>query len=197
MKKSRTETVDTRKRILSTAARMFLANGLAETGIASIMTEAGLTQGGFYRHFRSKEQLIVEASVAANEKLVGYFNAAVKGKSASEALDTAVVLYLDQLTRQDCQGICPLPHLGSELRRADKQVREAAMAGYLNLVKFFAALAKAAGTPEPMKLADAMVATMVGAVLLAKLAGSPEAAREIVANARAAIKTMLSAAEIA
>ena len=81
MKKSRQETEESRKRILSAATRMFLADGLAQTGIASIMQAAGLTQGGFYRHFRSKEQLIVEASKAANEHMFAAFAQAVAGRA--------------------------------------------------------------------------------------------------------------------
>jgi TetR/AcrR family transcriptional repressor of nem operon len=191
MKKSRSETVDTRKRILSAAGRLFLQHGVAETGIASIMAAAGLTQGGFYRHFRSKEQLVAEANMAANERVFGQIVAAVDGKPAAEALDTAVTMYLSQLERQECEGMCPLPNLGSELRRADPAVRQAAMAGYQRLVHFFSALGQRAGAPDPDKLAGAIVTTMVGAVMLARLAAGPESARSILLNARLAIQAMI------
>jgi len=197
MKKSKIETVDTRKRILSAATRLFLANGLAETGIASIMSAAGLTQGGFYRHFRSKEQLIAEANIAANDQMVDYFGAAVRGKSAAEALPIAVNLYLDQLQLRGGEGLCPLPSLGSELRRADPRVRAAAMAGYQRLVQFFAVLTEQAGLAEPARLADAIVATMVGAVMLARLAVSRESAQAILLNARQTILSMLPTAPAA
>lgn len=193
MKKSKSATIDTRKRIVAAATRMFLEHGLAETGIASIMAAAGLTQGGFYRHFRSKEHLIVEASIAANDRLRGFFSEAIRGKPAAEGLDIAVALYLSQSEQQGCESLCPLPSLGSELGRSDQQVREAAMAGYQRLVQFFAGLVDQAGCTEPARLADAIVSTMVGAVMLARLAASPASAASILRNARQTIRLMLPA----
>lgn len=191
MKKSKSETAATRERILSVAGRLFLQHGVAETGIASVMSAAGLTQGGFYRHFRSKEQLVAEANIAANERMFDHIVAAVDGKPAAEALDIAVGLYLSQLEQRECEGLCPLPALGSELRRAEHAVRQAAMAGYQRLVQFFAALGGEIGVAEPARLAAAIVATMVGAVMLAQLAASPESARPILLNARRTIQSML------
>ncbi|MBV8622551.1 MAG: TetR/AcrR family transcriptional regulator [Herbaspirillum sp.] len=191
MKKSKQETLDTRKRILSTATRMFLADGLAETGIASIMSAAGLTQGGFYRHFRSKEQLIVEASLAANDHMFDHFNRALAGLSPGQALATAVDMYLSQLDAVECGGMCPLPNLGSELRLADRQVRSAAMAGHQRLVLFFQVLATRAGEADPARLAEALVTTMVGAVMLARVAVSVESRQAILANCRKSLQAML------
>lgn len=193
MKKSKSATIDTRKRIVAAATRMFLEHGLDDTGIVSIMAAAGLTQGGFYRHFRSKEHLIVEACVAASDRLRGVFGEAIRGKAPAAAIDIAVDLYLSQTEQRGCESLCPLPSLGSELGRSDQQVREAAMAGYQRLVQFFAGLADQAGYTEPARLADAIVSTMVGAVMLARLAASPALAANILRNARQTIRLMLPA----
>jgi len=69
-KKSKTETAQTRKRIIDVAAKAFKSNGIEATGVAEIMSAAGLTHGGFYRHFESKEQLIAEACASGMELLV-------------------------------------------------------------------------------------------------------------------------------
>lgn len=61
MRKSKTETAETRRRIVDLAAQTFRSNGIAATGVAEIMAAAGLTHGGFYRHFGSKDQLVAEA----------------------------------------------------------------------------------------------------------------------------------------
>ena len=61
MRKSKTETAETRRRIVDLAAKTFRRNGIAATGVAEIMAAAGLTHGGFYRHFGSKDQLVAEA----------------------------------------------------------------------------------------------------------------------------------------
>ncbi|EOA04357.1 TetR family transcriptional regulator [Herbaspirillum frisingense GSF30] len=197
MKKSKQETLDTRKRILSTATRMFLADGLAETGIASIMSAAGLTQGGFYRHFRSKEQLIAEANLAANDRMFDFFSQALAGLPPRQALATAVDMYLSQLDGAECGGMCPLPNLGSELRRADRLVRGAAMAGYQRLVQFFQMLATRAGAPDPARLAEAVVTTMVGAVMLARVAINDDSQQAILANCRKTLHAMLPPVAVA
>ena len=191
MKKSKQDTEETRKRILSTATRMFLADGLAETGIASIMSAAGLTQGGFYRHFRSKEHLIAEANLAANDRMFDHFDQALAGQSPRQALATAVDMYLSQLDAVECGGMCPLPNLGSELQRADRLVRGAAMAGYQRLVQFFQILAAQAGAADPGRLAEALVTTMVGAVMLARVALSRDSQQAIFANCRKTLHAML------
>src|SRR5579871_426996 len=70
MRKSRAETAETRKRIVETAAKAFRKQGIAATGVAEIMATAGLTHGGFYRHFESKDQLVAEALSATEKNLV-------------------------------------------------------------------------------------------------------------------------------
>ncbi len=61
MKKSKLEAAETRRRIVKTAAAEFRRNGIHATGLSDVMAAAGLTHGGFYRHFDSKDQLVAEA----------------------------------------------------------------------------------------------------------------------------------------
>ena len=65
MRKSRIEAAKTRERIVTAAAAEFRQHGIAATGLADLMKAAGLTHGGFYRHFESKDQLVAEACSAA------------------------------------------------------------------------------------------------------------------------------------
>src|SRR5260221_11095343 len=65
MRRSREETAETRRNIVKTAGIRFRQNGICETGLADLMESAGLTHGGFYRHFDSKDQLVSEASAGA------------------------------------------------------------------------------------------------------------------------------------
>src|SRR5206468_1896277 len=81
MRKSRAETAETRKRIIATSANVFLRQGIAATGVADLMVAAGLTAGGFYRHFESKEQLVAEANALAFQELFAMFDTAVAGKA--------------------------------------------------------------------------------------------------------------------
>jgi TetR/AcrR family transcriptional repressor of nem operon len=191
MKRSKIDTADTRRRIVSTASRLFLENGLAETGIAHIMAAAGLTQGGFYRHFDSKDQLIAEANIAANDEMFDYYAQAVAGMAPRQALDTVVGLYLRQSHGEGPEWLCPLPSLGSELRNTDRKVRSVAMDGYQRLVAFFTTLTTALGAAEPHGVADAIVSTMVGAVMLSRLAINPAIAQTILESTELAVNALL------
>src|ERR1700761_7631799 len=88
MKKSKAETAKTRERIVQVAAQQFRRNGIQQTGVADIMAAAGLTQGGFYRHFESKDQLVAEACAASMDHIVR------AAEAATEEGDDAFLTYL-------------------------------------------------------------------------------------------------------
>lgn len=184
MRKSKVDTAETRKRIIAVASGVFLRRGLAATGIADVMAAAGLTQGGFYRHFESKEQLIAEANAAAFHELLAMFDAATAGKSPQEALDLIVQRYLHQLHAQEVVYLCPLANLGSELCHADAQVRAVAGEGYAGLVKMIAAHLMRMDIADYVGVAESTVATIVGAVALSRLTVEPQSAEAILANAQ-------------
>lgn len=192
MKKSKLETAETRKRIVSVASKIFLEQGLAATGIADIMLAAGLTPGGFYRHFASKEQLIAEANSAASKQLLDLFEAAAAGKPPREALDIVVCLYLNDT--EQASALCPLANLGSELRHADSNVKSVAMDGYQRMLSFVTAQTRQLDLPDYAGVADAVVSTMIGAVTLSRLAGDGAMARTILANAQRVVGGLLHAA---
>lgn len=194
MKKSKVETAETRKRIVATASELFLEKGLSDVGIADVMLAAGLTQGGFYRHFESKDQLIAEANRAANEKLFLYYSQATEGMAPLAAIQAIVTLYLNQDQGQGAGSLCPLANLGSELRHANDHIRSVAMEGYQHLAAAFAMLAGQMGVQHGASVADAIVSTIVGAVTLARLAIDPQMAKSIVDNAELSVRNLLLAA---
>ncbi|AUM70559.1 TetR/AcrR family transcriptional regulator [Pseudomonas fluorescens] len=79
MKTSKVQKAATRKRILDIASQEFRKNGIHATSVGEIMAMAGLTHGGFYRHFTSKEQLIAEACAVSMESIVEMVNVAMQG----------------------------------------------------------------------------------------------------------------------
>lgn len=189
MKKSKVETAETRRRIVGMAAKVFLENGIAATGIADIMKEAGLTQGGFYRHFESKEQLIAEASEEAFQQIEASIGLAVAGMKPEATFDTIVRLYLHQ--RQGTGPRCPLANLGSELPHADAQVKAIVNIAHQRMVTNMAALLRQLGIAEPFAVADAVVSTMLGAVTISRLAPTKASAETILDNAQCAIKHLV------
>ena len=190
MRKSRIETAETRKRIVATASRLFLTRGLAATGIADIMVAAGLTQGGFFRHFRSKGQLVAEANVAAFGQLMDMFERAIVGKPPTEALNTIVSLYLHQLQDKEPVYLCPLANLGSELRHSDERVKATTVDGYERLVRLVGQQTQQLGIAGHADVANAIVSTLVGAVTLSRLAPDPRTEETILLNAQNVVRVL-------
>ena len=108
---------ETRRRIITRAARRFRDEGYAPASVADIMSDAGLTHGGFYAHFGSKEELFAEAIAnAADEGLTA--GTAVGGRRGRARLGALVSQYLNQQHWSDRAGGCPLAALGGEVARA-------------------------------------------------------------------------------
>src|SRR5260221_13930201 len=87
MKRSKQETAETRKRIVETAATQFRRNGIDGTGLADLMGAAGLTHGGFYRHFYSKDHLVAESCATAVDSVVESLNFALFTKQKIRGLE--------------------------------------------------------------------------------------------------------------
>src|SRR3954462_14468956 len=127
MRKSREEAAETRKRIVRAAASEFREKGIVATGLADLMKAAGLTHGGFYKHFESKDQLIAEACAEAGRGLSEKF-------AAHPAKGSAVSSSLSVRPRDNPAAGCPLAALGPELARCDEKTRAVATAGFERLV---------------------------------------------------------------
>jgi TetR/AcrR family transcriptional regulator, transcriptional repressor for nem operon len=170
MRRSKSAAAETRERIVKTAAAQFRRHGIAATGLSELMAAAGLTHGGFYRHFRSKDQLVGEACltalVAGTEAI-----AATMGKPPSKGgLEALVNKYLSAKHRDHPENGCALAALGSELGRAKDAAREAATDGYLRLVKVIASQITGLSAREAETRAMAIAASMIGAMTVARFA---------------------------
>src|SRR3954451_8301985 len=111
MRRGREETAATRAKIVAAAARLFRARGIDATSVADVMSALGLTVGGFYRHFDSKEALVAEAIDAASR----------------ETSDSGLLLdrYLSHAHRQHPGQGCPVAALCSEVGHASKATKKA------------------------------------------------------------------------
>src|SRR5260370_6644761 len=128
MRKSREEAAQPRKRIVTAASGEFRKNGIVATGLNDLMSAAGLTHGGFYKHFASKDQLVAEACAEAVETAIFERLAAAASEGAG-----AAAAYLSTVHRDNPATGCPLSAIGSELARSDEKTRAAAAAGFLRL----------------------------------------------------------------
>jgi len=170
MRKSKVETAMTRQRIVRVAGPEFAANGISEAALARVMAAAGLTHGGFYRHFVSKDQLILEACSKTLVSLVAGLELLITGKPRKPALPLHVAHYVSRAHRDQPRTGCPLAALGSELARRDKKTRQVAMEGFLQLSRLIASHLETLPSRKRAECSLAIVSAMVGAVTLARIA---------------------------
>jgi TetR/AcrR family transcriptional repressor of nem operon len=184
MRKSRVETAKTRERIVKAAGAEFRDNGISEAALARVMTAAGLTHGGFYRHFASKDQLVLEACRKTLLSLVASLELLVNGKPHERALPLLVDHYVSRAHRDQPRTGCPLAALGSELARRDKRTRSAAMEGFLRLSRLIASHLETVPLRKRAERSMAIVAAMVGAVTLARIMPDSRISDSVLAGTR-------------
>jgi TetR/AcrR family transcriptional repressor of nem operon len=184
MRKSRQEAAETRNRIVEAASAEFRRNGIEGTGLADLMAAAGLTHGGFYKHFESKEQVVVEALALAIESMVESMQRTVSASPGKRGLHAAIAEYLCVKYRDDAAGGCPFVALGSDLARGSDAVRETTTAGFLKMMDTIAGQLDGLSPAAAKKEALVMLSTMIGAVTLARVVTDPELSASILQQAR-------------
>ncbi len=188
MRKSRQETAETRQRIVEAASRKFRENGIENTALAELMAAAGLTHGGFYKHFTSKDQVVVEslqlATASAREKMAATLDDTPGRRGVNAAIDN----YLsDTHLHEPCDN-CALVSLSSELARGSDEVREATSAGVVAMIDMFAEHLAGEMTPAAArKQASVIVSTMIGALTVARLVQDEALAASVLREARKAL----------
>src|SRR5437879_6020213 len=136
---SRAEKAKTHKRIVSIASKKFREEGLAGVGIAELMKEAGLTVGGFYKHFDSRDDLVAEAVGSAFGFWKRQMEAAASGGpplSYAKLIDD----YLNQAHRNNPGTGCALSALAADIARSDKRTRALASEEIRNNIQLIAGL---------------------------------------------------------
>jgi TetR/AcrR family transcriptional repressor of nem operon len=178
MKVTREVAAQNRERIVAAAAQLFRERGFAGIGVADLMREAGLTHGGFYGHFGSKEDLIAEASGRALTRSLELMS-----KAASNAPDDALAaiarVYLTTRHRDHPGGGCLIAALGPEVARQGGSALRDTVTGYLRSA--FELLARCVpGNPKAKRQkAIATYATLVGALILARAVDDRALSKEI------------------
>ncbi|HQT77131.1 MAG TPA: helix-turn-helix domain-containing protein [Rhodopila sp.] len=172
---------ETRQRILAAAGRLFRAHGVDGVGVDAVMREAGLTHGGFYLHFPSKEALAAEVSQSLLQAAAGKWEEISQSAEAQAALTRIVQGYLDP-ERVAAGRCCVLTTLGPDVaRRPDSRT---AIGGALR--SMLDTLMRCLPTHRQDR-AMATLSTMVGAVVLARLADDPAMSAAFLDSARVAI----------
>jgi TetR/AcrR family transcriptional repressor of nem operon len=180
MRKSKEETAESRRRILDAAARLYRERGFDGVGVAEIMEAAGMTHGGFYRHFPSKEALIGEAMSEAFMERAAPLEG-MNGAAAHALLRDYIGMYLSK-PHLDNPGLgCPVAAVGSEAAHVGGDVSRVFDEGIARIVDRVALAL--GGQDEQRAQALRVLTTLVGAVVVARAVGSRSAIREEVLEA--------------
>ena len=175
MRVSREQCAENRETILKAAAALFRENGFDGVGVADIMKAAGLTHGGFYGHFASKDDLAaeaVQAALARSEKKWRRLGAA--GPTFTDLVDN----YICRTHRDNPGTGCAIASLATETRRQSRGVRAAFTAGLRPLLDIIARALPGSKAAQRRKALAAM-STMVGAIVLARAVDDPALSEEI------------------
>jgi TetR/AcrR family transcriptional repressor of nem operon len=177
MRVSRVKAAENRERIVDTASRMFREDGFDGVGVVAIMNGAGLTHGGFYGHFGSKDDLAAEAVTRALER-------SVEKQSRYTNLSDLVSGYLSERHCADRANGCAIAALGADMVRQGKGVRRGLTAHVRGQLDRFARLLRNGTTASRRKRAITTLAGMVGALTLGRAVDDPALSKEILAVAR-------------
>ena len=174
MKVSRAQAEENRERILDTAAELFRERGFDGIGLNDLMQAAGLTRGGFYGHFQSKDDLAAQASRRALER-----NRDQWKKQTDRNLAAWVKAYLSDAHRDHIGAGCGLAALAGDAARGGRAVHEAFAQGVEDLAASLQDQMPAADAGGRREQSLAMLSTMVGALLLSRAVGDTALSREL------------------
>jgi TetR/AcrR family transcriptional repressor of nem operon len=179
LRQSREAAAETRRKIIKVAARQFRRHGIGGISVADVMAKAGLTHGGFYKHFASKDALAAEACewalAASKEELASIATAAPPG----QGLRTIVEAYLSMAHRDHPDRGCVVAALAAEAARLDQSISNVVAEGYEALASLIASHLKAHPQEDPAQRARAIVASMVGALMISRTIGDRQLAETV------------------
>ena len=187
MKVTRERAAQNRERIVEAAAQLFRERGFEGIGVADLMNEAGLTHGGFYGHFSSKDDLIAEASARALRRSLALLND-LGERAPDDPLSAIAGGYLNTKHRDEPGSGCVLAALGSDVSRQGPAVRQAVTDHIRSAVELFTKLIPGRSRAARRQKAMSTYATLVGAMVIARAVDNRELSKEILDAARASVQ---------
>lgn len=165
---------ETHERIVEVAARAIRRTGYGGTGVADIMKEAGLTHGGFYAHFDSRDALLAEAADRAGAESVALAARMAAAAPPERALQALMQAYLSPEHIAAIETGCPVSALGSEMPRQAPEVRRAATIHIKEMIDLFARQLPDWGQPQAHEQAMALVCGLIGTTIVARAVDDPK-----------------------
>lgn len=187
MRYSKQHKIETHARIVRKASARLRQKGAHGIGVADLMKDAGLTHGGFYAHFRSREALLIEALAHAMDRSTEHWRYLAEQVSAEGRLAAIVGHYLSSHHRDNPGGGCALATLGAEVARESLKTRRAFAVKLAQMIDQLAGHLPDRPAAAARNQAMAVLATLLGTILMARIAGSDALSEDILKAGRAAV----------
>jgi len=197
MRYSKEHKQETHARIVRKASVRLREKGAHGIGVADLMKEAGLTHGGFYAHFDSREALLIEAFAYAMDRSMEYWRKSTAETSPEKRLAMIVDSYLTASHRDDPGRGCAVPTLGAEIARESPKARKAFAAKLEQMIDMMADQIPDLPRRAARRQASATLATMMGALVLSRIAGNGEFSDDILSAGREAVLARAAQAKAA
>ena len=178
----------TKARVVKIAAQQMRKRGPDGVGVADVMSRAGLTHGGFYAHFESKDDLIAAAVRQMFVDARELFRSSTEDKDPVEGLRTYINSYVSRSHRDHPERGCAIAALASDIHRQGRKARSAYDDGVAGLVAKIEGLLPEREGVDRRRLAVSMIAEMTGAVAAARSVSDPTLSDEILASARRSLR---------
>ena len=179
--------LQTRSRIVEEASRGLCQAGVDGMSVADLMKLAGLTHGGFYAHFESREALVIEAFVSAMDRTISQWRNHMREMPAGQRFDAFVEAYLKPAHRDDRARGCVLPALGADIARSSPKARRAIANKLDDMIGVIAGLFPGETPEQARQIAISALATMMGSLALARAVGDKNLSDDILGAGRQAL----------
>jgi TetR/AcrR family transcriptional repressor of nem operon len=181
MKVSRAQAAENRERILDVATRLFRERGIDGIGVSDLMQAAGLTHGGFYGHFESKEDLVAQACARAVSRMRQNWTNVVD-QSTGDPLEALAATYLTPKHRDGAGRGCPMAALGPEIARQGPTVRRAFTDELRPFLDYLSRIVQGSSNNLRRQKALAAYAGLVGALVVSRAVDDPDLSNEILST---------------
>src|SRR5579862_9235944 len=176
--------LETHQKIVKDASRRVRAEGLNGAAVSAIMKDAGLTHGGFYKHFRSKDDLLLESLREGFREIEDTLAHAAEQSPPGEAWKAIVKTYLSLDLCEHPERGCPLAALSPELARADKRIKPRIVAELVNYKARMAPFMPGRRKADKERAFLAIFSTMIGAIEIARMLPDPAIREKVLGSAR-------------
>jgi TetR/AcrR family transcriptional regulator, transcriptional repressor for nem operon len=176
--------VEIHQKIVKDASRRIRAEGMTGAAVSAVMRDAGLTHGGFYKHFESKDELLIESLGESFRDIADRLVHAAEQSHSKEPWKAIVKTYLSQEYCDHVERGCPLPALGPELARVDEKMRGQVLAELVKYRDRMIPFMPGRRTPDKERAFFQIFSTMIGAIEIARMLPKPEMREKVLGSAR-------------